>query len=175
MISRLDTVRSATEIDARESEKLILLGPVVGMFGEEILQPLIKLVTSRVIKEKDYTIPPKGDGEDGEIEVVFENIFVAAQRALPAGAMERFMQIVGSMASVFPEASMVLNSEEFVREYAVKLNVPAGALNSRDEVAARKAQLEQAQQQEQESARLNDVAQTHRTLAQTQPQGGVVP
>lgn len=37
MISQLNTVRSATEIDARREEKLVLLGPVLERFENEAL------------------------------------------------------------------------------------------------------------------------------------------
>ncbi|MGH8505672.1 MAG: portal protein, partial [Stenotrophobium sp.] len=44
MISQLDTVRTATEIDARKEEKLIQLGPVLERFENEALDPAINCV-----------------------------------------------------------------------------------------------------------------------------------
>ncbi|MBK6911397.1 MAG: hypothetical protein IPH10_10795 [bacterium] len=44
MISQLETVRTATEIDARREEKLVQLGPVLERFENEALDPAIKRI-----------------------------------------------------------------------------------------------------------------------------------
>ena len=44
MISQLDTVRSATEIDARREEKLVLLAHFLERFENEQLDPTINRV-----------------------------------------------------------------------------------------------------------------------------------
>ena len=44
MIAQLETVRSATEIEARREEKLVLLGPVLERFENEALEPAVKRI-----------------------------------------------------------------------------------------------------------------------------------
>jgi hypothetical protein len=55
MISQLDTVRTATEIDARREEKLLQLGPVVTRLNNEVLDPLLNRVWA--IMERRGLIP----------------------------------------------------------------------------------------------------------------------
>jgi hypothetical protein len=57
MISQLDTVRTATEIDARREEKLIQLGPVLERFENEGLDPAIARTYAIMPRCRDYHPP----------------------------------------------------------------------------------------------------------------------
>jgi hypothetical protein len=58
MISQLETVRTATEIDARREEKLIMLGPVLERNEHEGLQPDINRIFQIMARRRLFPAPP---------------------------------------------------------------------------------------------------------------------
>ena len=167
VILRLQTVRSATEIDARELEKLVLLSPTVLLFSEEFLTPVIQR-TFQLCQEQGKLPEPPPDFPEEAPALVYDNIFSTAQKAQAAGPMERFLQVLGSVAGIYPEVAAILDSEEFIRHYAKALNVPAFGLHSRQEVQEIIAAQAQAQQQQ---IRLDQA----KLAAETQATAGNIP
>jgi hypothetical protein len=58
MISNLDTVRTATEIDARREEKLVMLGPVLERLQTEGQDPIIDRVFGIMSRGGLFEDPP---------------------------------------------------------------------------------------------------------------------
>jgi hypothetical protein len=154
MISQLDTVRSATEIDARREEKLVLLGPVLERFENEALDPAIKRVYE-VMNRAGLLPEPPEEIVEMDIEIQYVSILSNAQRAVTAIPTERFVQFVGNIAAARPEVLNIINWEELIRNYGRDLGVRAkdmnppevsqGATEQQNAAAADQAALEQAQ------------------------------
>lgn len=171
MISQLDSVRSATEIDARREEKLVLLGSVLDRFESEALGPAISRIYS--IMERQGMLPePPPEIEDAEIEVQYVSILSTAQSAVAAAPVERWVGLVGNLAAVAPEVLQVPDWQEMVRNYGTAIGVHAKNMKSREAVQEL-ADAEQARLDAQEAAvagkELVDGAQT---LSETDVGGG---
>ena len=166
MISQIPTVRSATEIDARQEEKLVLLGPTLERFENEVLEPVVMRVFM-ILLRRGMLEPPPDEVVQSGFRPRYTSILSAAQRAANSGALERFMQIVGSLGATFPEVLKVPNVEELLREYADQLNVPAIALRTRREVAEAIAQEQAMVQQQQEALVGQQLAQAAKTMSET--------
>jgi hypothetical protein len=124
MISQLDTVRSATEIDARREEKLVLLGPVLERFENEALDPAINRVFA--IMQRSGLLPePPEEIADADIEIQYVSILSTAQRAVATVPTERWLALIGNLAAVAPEVLNIPNWEEVVRNYGSDLGVRA--------------------------------------------------
>lgn len=124
MISQLDTVRSATEIDARREEKLVLLGPVLERFENEALDPAINRIYS--IMQRADLFPPAPDSIRGlDLEIQYVSILSVAQRAVGAAPTERWVGFLGNLAAVRPEVLNVPDWEELIRDYGMSIGVPA--------------------------------------------------
>ena len=150
MISQLDTVRSATEIDARREEKLVLLGSVLERFENEALDPMINRIFQIMLRGGLLPPPPEGL-EDAPIEIQYVSILSTAQRAIGAAPTERWVGLVGNLAAVAPEVLKVPNWSELIRNYGEAIGVQARDMNSRatvDEMnQAEQEQLDQQQAQ----------------------------
>ena len=146
MISQLETVRSATEIDARMQEKLVLLGPVLQSFTKEVLDPMIRRTLA--IMQRKQLIPPPPQELQGLV-LRYSGVLQEAQKAATIAPIERFMQVVGSLVSLWPEVALIANPEKLVRQYADGLNVPAVVLRSAREVAQMMAEVQEQQRQQQ--------------------------
>lgn len=124
MISQLDTVRSATEVDARREEKLVLLGPVLERFENEALDPAINRIYS--IMQRAGLIPdPPEEISNVDLEIQYTSILSTAQKAIAAAPTERWIGMIGNLAGVKPEVLNIPDWEELVRGYGRDIGVPA--------------------------------------------------
>ena len=171
MISQLDTVRSATEINARREEKLVLLGSVLERFENEALDPAIARIFSIMSRAGMLPEAPEALG-DADIEIQYVSILSQAQRAVAAAPTERWLALLGNLAAVSPEALQVANMEELVRDYGLAIGVEAKNMRTRDEVAAL-AEAAQRQKAAQEAAVVGpELVDGAKTLSETDVGGG---
>lgn len=171
MISQLDTVRSATEIDARREEKLVLLGPVLERFENEALDPAIKRIYA-IMGRKDLLPPMPPSLQDAELEIQYVSVLSDAQRAVGTISIERGVQFVGNLAAVRPDVLDIPNWEELTRDYFEALGVPAKNVNDRQKTAALKEQRA-AQEQMQQAAQIADpLTKAAKQLSDAQVGGG---
>jgi hypothetical protein len=148
MISELDTVRSATEIDARREEKLVLLGPVLERFESEGLSPCIERIFKICLRGGVFPPAPE-ELLETEINVQYVGVLSDAQRAVGTVAIERYLQLIGNMAAMFPDALEVPNPEEMLREYADAIGLGTKLQKSREQVAEAREAREQQQSMQQ--------------------------
>lgn len=173
MISQLDTVRSATEIDARREEKLVLLGSVLDRFEKEALSPAIARVYS-IMDRRGLLPEPPPELEDGApIEVEYVSILSTAQRAVAAAPTERWLQLIGNMLQVEPEVRNVPDWDELIRGYGEDIGVHARYMKPRERVEQERqaAQAQAAQAQALEAASVGATAAQQ--LSETDVGGGV--
>lgn len=171
MISQLDTVRSATEIDARREEKLVMLGSVLDRFESEALGPAINRIYA--IMDRQGMLPePPPEIEDADIEVQYVSILSTAQSAVAAAPVERWVGMIGNLAAVVPEVLQVPDWSELVRNYGSAIGVQARNMKSREAVAEL-AEEEQARLESQEAAVGGKVlVDASKTLSETDVGGG---
>jgi hypothetical protein len=148
MISQLDTVRSATEIDARREEKLVMLGSVLDRFESEALGPAINRIYG--IMERQGMLPePPPEIEDADIEIQYMSILSTAQSAVAAAPVERWAAFIGNLSPVAPEVLQVPDWSELVRNYGTDIGVLTKNMRSREDVeAANEAEKEKLAMQE---------------------------
>lgn len=171
MISQLDTVRSANEIDARREEKLVLLSHFLERFENEALDPDIERVFNICMRAGLFPDPP-AEVRNNEIDIQYISILTTAQRALNTVPMERMLQAVGEVINVAPNVLDLINFDEYVYTYGRDIGVQPAIFNDTDQVAAlRQARNEREQQAAlmEQSGHIIDAA---RNLSETKVQGG---
>jgi hypothetical protein len=171
MISQLDTVRTATEIDARREEKLIQLGPVLERFQNEGLAPDIDRIFA-IMTRQGLIPPPPPQIRGAPLKVAYDSMLSQMQRAAQTGSIERLWATVGNLAGAMPDVLDLLNYDEGIDEYADMLGVSPKLLNSPDKVAAIRQQKAQAQQQQAAMQQSLALAQGAQTMSQTPVGGG---
>lgn len=143
MISSLETVRSATEIDARREEKLILLGPVLERFFSEALTPAIRRIFN-ICRRRGLLPQEPASLAGSEIEIHYSGILSDALRAVGTAPIERYLQVLGNMAAIYPDDVLdVPDMEEILREYGDAIGLKTKLQRSREDVAQRRQQREQ--------------------------------
>jgi hypothetical protein len=171
MISQLDTVRSATEIDARREEKLVLLGPVLERFENEALDPSINRIFG--IMSRRGMIPPAPEALAGvELEIQYVSILAVAQKAIATAPSERFVQFVGNLAAVNPAVLDIVDFDNLARDYARNIGVSAKSLAEQETIEQTRAARAEQQQMAQAAELAPAGAQAAKVASETEIGGG---
>lgn len=171
MISQLDTVRTATEIDARREEKLVRLGSVLERFENEALDPAIKRIYA--IMDRMGLLPEAPESiADRDIEIQYQSILTTAQSAVAAIPTERFVQFVGGLAAAYPKAMNIPNWEALIRDYGRDIGVPSKNINPIEETSEANAGVDQAAAQQEALGAAKVGAETAELLSRTDVGGG---
>lgn len=171
MISQLQTVRSATEIDARREEKLVMLGPVLDRNQQEGLTPDINRIFQIMARSGLLPAPPevmKGT----PVKVDYISPLADLQRASAATAIERLFGFVGTVSAAKPEVLDNLDADAAVAEMQEILRVPPKivlAAKKRDAIRQARSQQQAAASQMQVGA---EAVNAGKVLSETDVGGG---
>jgi hypothetical protein len=173
-VMNLATVRSAREIDSIESERLVLLGAVLERFENEGLDPALERFFSIMLRRKLLPpVPPSVAQRGAEIEVEYVSILSAAQSAAGTASTERFLQLAGSVASIWPEIREVPEIVNIAVDYARDIGVPAKNIRSKKDIAAIINQQNHQAQQQQTIDQAEQLAGGAKVASETQVGGGM--
>ncbi len=173
MISQLETVRTATEIDARREEKLIQLGPVLERLYNESLDADIARILA--IMERSRLLPPMPEemrGTGGHIEIEYVSMLAQAQKAAATASIERLLQVAGNIAGIKPEVLDNIDFDDAIDRYADMLGVPPSIIKATVEVMQLRKERAKQQQAQQAMGTAMAAADGAKTLSETDLGGG---
>jgi hypothetical protein len=171
MISNLDTVRTATEIDARREEKLVMLGPVLERLQTEAQDKVIDRVWG--IMSRGGLFPPAPPEVAGApIQIIYVSMLAEAQNAANTTGLERFFAQIGNIAAVHPEVLDIPNWDRSVTAYGLALGNDPRNIKTPDELAALRQARAQQQAQAQALEAVPVAADAAKNLSETDVGGG---
>ncbi len=150
---------TATEVQVRYELMQRLLGPTLGRFQTEFLNPLIERVFG-IMMRSDALMPRPEAMSDMNMDIEYVGPLARSQRMEEAIAVERLYQLAMQVVQVDPTVMDVINHEQAIRMRATLLGVPKTVLRGEDEVAEIREQRAAAQQQAQEQAMAQQQADT---------------
>ena len=172
MISGQDTVRmTATEVAARNEEKMLMLGPVVERLNNELLDPLVETVFERLLTANMLPTPPE-ELQGHNLNIEYVSMLSQAQKAVATNSIDRFVSNLGQIAQIRPDVLDKFDSDHWADLYSDKLGIDPELIISNEKVALVRQQHAEAQQQAQQQATLMNAAQTAKDLGQTSTQPG---
>lgn len=158
---------TATEVTQRNSEKLLILAPVLGRLISELLNPLIQRVIEILAEADQLPKPPQSyidlvanDPEAAAYKIVYTSPLAKSQRMEDLKSITTLMTIVGESAQFKPE---ILDNIDIDQVFGISvdiLNAPTAIMLDPKKVKAiREARAQQMQAQQQLQA-ANMMAQT---------------
>ena len=150
---------TATEVQVRYELMQRLLGPTLGRFQTEFLNPLIERVFG-IMMRADALMPRPEAMSGMNMDIEYVGPLARSQRMEEAVAVERLYQLAMQVVQVDPTVMDVINHEQAIRMRATLLGVPKTVLRGEDEVAEIREQRAAAQQQAQEQAMAQQQADT---------------
>jgi hypothetical protein len=159
MLNQNDTEKTATEVNELSSEKMLIVGPVLGRLMSELLNPLINRTFS--ILAQRGVLPPLPDELKGR-EYVIEYIspLAKAQKFQEINSLNQLMALITNMSQVFPTVLHKINSDKVIDTASDIYGVnPEVVLDDKEVGAVREAEAQKLQMQ-QELAAAQQVATT---------------
>lgn len=142
---------TATEIEAKQQEKLILIGPVVERLDKELLSPLIER-TFQLMGEWDYLPEAPQDMAGQALRVEFVSVLAQAQKMIGTSSTDQTMAFAANMAGAMPEILDNFDPDSLIKTYAENLGAPQSIFRDEKARDAMRQQRAQAQAQAQAQA-----------------------
>jgi hypothetical protein len=139
---------TATEIQERREEKLLVLGPVLERINHDLLDPMIDNTFERVM-EVGIAPPPPPELQDAQLQIEYISIMAMAQRSQGIIGIQDTAGFVGNLAAINPEAIDKLDFDQAVDEYGEMRGVPPGIIRSDEAVGG----IREGRAQQQQMAR----------------------
>lgn len=148
MISDVNKQMTAREVAERNSEKLLMLGPVLDRLRSELFQPLIERVYGIMDRAGMIAFPPP-ELAGQQIKVEFISILAQAQKQAGLAAVDQLVQRAGQLSQLLnsPAPLEKLNEDGIMDIYADLLGTPPNlVLGDEDLAAKRNARMQQQAQ-----------------------------
>ena len=154
------------EVMERVSEKMTLLGPAVGRFMNDVLQPLIEKVVFILFEANRLPRVPDIMLDQPDFEVKFTGRLVQTQRQSELNNIINALTIAGQIAQMSPDALDKINTDQAVNDVFDISGVSAKILRSDQEVQEMRAARAQAQAQQEQMMMLQQGADIYKNAAE---------
>ena len=136
---------TATEVNERVEEKMLLLGPALGRLMSELLDPLIIRVFNMLARNGNLPKPP-GILSEEDYTVEYISPLARAQKISEINSINSSLAIIGQMAQVAPSVLDKINTDRVVDEIADIQGLNPEMLRDDDEVQAIREQRQQMEE-----------------------------
>ncbi|MEX0809523.1 MAG: portal protein [Dongiaceae bacterium] len=141
--------QTATEVLARQEEKLRLMGPHLGRIQSEFLDPLIDRLFGMMVRAGRVPPMPKSLADLPELKIDYVSPAARAQRAGEGQAIVQALQALMPLGAIKPEVFETIDTDAAARAIAEAFGAPASLLRPAEEIAAaREAKEQQAMMQQ---------------------------
>jgi len=162
---------SATEIDARRAESLVLLGPVLERIQDELLRPTIDR-TFAMMSRANIFPPAPAEVQGHDIQIEYVSMLATAQSAAATSGIERLLQIAGGLAGVDPAVMDNIDIDYALDKYSSLVNNDPKIIRSPDQLAQIRLKRQQDQEKQQQVDQAEKLAAGAKTLSETSVGGG---
>lgn len=134
---------TAFEVQARQQEKLSLIGPVVERLIKELLEPVIQRTFALM---RDWgALPPLPPGVSfAELDVDFESVLAQAQHRMATSTMDQGLAFLLQAAQAMPQILDIVDCDAMGRAYLDRLGVPPSCLRDEADIEHLRRQREAA-------------------------------
>lgn len=154
---------TATEVEARRQEVMLMLGPLLESLDSSLLEPCIRRVFGILDRADMLPLPPP-ELEGAEIKVEFISIMHQAQQATGAAGLRGLLLETAQTAAISPDVVDKINTDAVVDHFAEMLGVPNDVVRTDEEVKALREARAKRQQIAEEGQAALDATQGAKNL-----------
>jgi hypothetical protein len=158
---------TATEVQARQAEKMLMLGPVLERIHCELLDPLISRTFGLAVQEGLIPEPP--DDVDNMTNIEYVSILSQAQKAVGVSRIEQSLAFLGSLIQTAPEVRHLVDWYKMYREYNQMIGVREDIFVSKDEYDQKVRQEQQMQAAQAAGQAIQPMAESAAALSKVNP------
>lgn len=162
---------TATEIDARRAEAMVMLGPVLERLDKEVLAPAVAR-TFQIAKRAGIIPPAPPEIQGMAINLQFVSMLEQAQSAAQASGIERLFGVVGSLAGIDPQAADNVDIDFGLEKMNHLLHNDPRLIRSQGQLQQIRANRAQQAQQQQQAMMAEKLSKGAATLANIDVGGG---
>jgi hypothetical protein len=175
---------TAAEVNAKQQEKLLILGPVLGQMNFDLFNPLHDWLFAEHMRHGKFPMPPPALLKaKHEIRVKYISILAQSLNVVRAQSIQQLTQYVLQVAQVEQMANNPaldkFDADKAIEDYAEAVGAPPGCVRDDATVQAirtNRARVQAAQAQQEQQAQAAQAMAQHATaaqkLSQTPVQGG---
>ena len=156
---------TATEVMARQEEKMRLMGPMIGRLQVEFLGPLIDRVF-RIMSRMKLIPQAPGILEGMEMKIVYTSPIARAQKSNQMFTVSRLFESLAPLFQVKPELLDNMNTDETFRYFHHLLDAPPQIMNEKEEVAQVRQERQEQQQAQMEAEQAKQESEAARNVAE---------
>jgi hypothetical protein len=156
---------TAREVAERHEEKLLALGEVLEQINQDLLDPLIDVTFSYMLRQGLIPEPPE-QLEGTKLRVQYESIMAQAQKLVSVSGLERFGAWVDQRAAVDATVLDKVDSDNLTDAMADALSVPTNILRDQGDVDQIRAAREAQAQADAMAARAHTMSTATKDLSQ---------
>lgn len=166
------TDRTATEVQALEQEKVMMLGPVLERLHTELLDPLVTNAFGFMV---EYNMLPEVPEElyGRELSIEYVSVLAEAQKNASANGIVRTAQQIGLLAQINPQAVDKLDVDATIDQLADMNGVPPPLIVTGQKVALIRQQRAEQQQAQMQAAQLQQAMTSLKDLGQAADSQGL--
>lgn len=170
LISQTPGDVTATEILERKEEKLIVLGPVVERFINELLDPIIDR-TFGIMSRNNMIPPPPEDIQGRELKIEYISLLAQAQKTIGLSSNDRLISSVGSISAMSPSILDKIDFDQYVDVQSDLLGTDARIVRGDEAVREIRENRAKIAAQQEQQAQLANNAQAAKVLSETNTGG----
>lgn len=166
------TDRTATEVQALEQEKVMMLGPVLERLHTELLDPLVTNAFGFMV---EYNMLPEVPEElyGRELSIEYVSVLAEAQKNASANGIVRTAQQIGLLAQINPQAVDKLDVDATIDQLADMNGVPPSLIVTGQKVALIRQKRAEQQQAQMQAAQLQQAMTSLKDLGQAADSQGL--
>lgn len=157
---------SATEIDARRAESLVMLGPVLERLNYESLTPAVER-TFNIAARSGILPPAPPEIQGANITIDFVSMLEQAQSAAATAGIERIFALVGQLGAIDPAALDNVDIDYGIEKMSHLLNNDPKLIRSPEALQAIRQQRQQQAEQQQRAAQAEQLAKAAKVASDT--------
>ena len=157
---------TATEVQERVAEKMVMLGPVIGRLQSEMLDPIITR-TFGILLRNNVLLQPPPALEGKELVVEYVSPLALAQRREAVTSVSSLLQLVAGMAQYIPEVIDKIDGDKVIDESAEIFGISPEIIRDGKQVGEIRQQRAELQREQQQAALIQAGTEADKTLSES--------
>ena len=156
---------TATEVQERIAEKMIMLGPVIGRLQSELLDPIIDRVFG-ILFRNGILIPPPEVLQGRKIVIEYVSPLALAQRREAITSVSSLLQLSAGVAQFIPEVIDKIDGDKVIDEAAEIFGVSPEIIRDDKQVAEIREIRSKQQQEQAQLALAKEAIESNKSLSE---------
>jgi hypothetical protein len=157
---------TATEVQERIAEKMVMLGPVIGRMQSELLDPIIDR-TFGILLRNGVLLPPPEVLEGREIVVEYVSPLALAQRREAITSVSSLLQLASGVAQFIPEVIDKIDGDKVIDEAAEIYGVSPEIIRDGQQVGDIRQSRQEQQQKMAEIEMAKEAVAADKTMSES--------